>query len=159
MVDERADIFILVVGCRYGSVTETGRSITNMEYLRAKAKGIPIYAFVDKKILSVLSLWKDNPNADFRSTVDTPKLFEFVDSFRGNDGIWSFGFETAQDIIDTLRTQLGYLFYDSLAYRQRTISKKLSKKVLSLDGICFQTVLLRPVAWEYNFLGRYLLQN
>ena len=71
VVDERADIFILVVGCRYGSVTETGRSITNMEYLKAKAKGIPIYAFVDKKILSVLSLWKDNPNADFRSTVDT----------------------------------------------------------------------------------------
>ncbi|RGE59878.1 MULTISPECIES: DUF4062 domain-containing protein [Eisenbergiella] len=156
VVDERADIFILVVGCRYGSVTETGRSITNMEYLRAKAKGIPIYAFVDKKILSVLSLWKDNPNADFRSTVDTPKLFEFVDSFRGNDGIWSFGFETAQDIIDTLRTQLGYLFYDSLAYRQRTISKKLSKKVLSLDGICFQTVLLRPVAWEYKLFGQIL---
>lgn len=156
VVDERADIFVLVVGCRYGSVTETGHSITNMEYLRAKAKGIPIYTFVDKKILNVLPLWRDNPESNFQSTVDTPKLFEFVDSFCNNDGIWSFGFETAQDIINTLRNQLSYLFYDSLEFRQKTISRKFSKKILGLDGICFQTVLLRPVAWEYKLFGQVL---
>jgi hypothetical protein len=156
VVDERADIFVLVVGCRYGSVTESGHSITNMEYLRAKAKGIPIYTFVDKKILNVLPLWRDNSESNFQSTVDTPKLFEFVDSFRNNDGIWSFGFEMAQDIIDTLRNQLGYLFYDSLEFRQKTITRKFSKKILGLDGICFQTVLLRPVAWEYKLFGQVL---
>lgn len=156
VVDERADIFVLVVGCRYGSVTETGHSITNMEYLRAKAKGIPIYTFVDKKILNVLPLWRDNPESNFQSTVDTPKLFEFVDSFRNNDGIWSFGFEMAQDIIGTLRNQLSYLFYDSLEFRQKTISRKFSKKILGLDGICFQTVLLRPVAWEHKLFGQVL---
>lgn len=155
-VDERADIFVLVVGCRYGSVTKTGHSVTNMEYLRAKAKGIPIYAFVDKKILNALPLWEDNPNLNFQSTVDTPKLFEFVDSFRSNDGIWSFGFETAQDIISTLRTQLGYLLYDSLEFRQRAVSKSLSRKVLSLEGTCFQTVLLRPAEWEYKLFAQIL---
>lgn len=156
VVNERADIFVLVVGCRYGSVTETGHSITNMEYLEAKAKGIPIYAFVDTKILNMLPLWRDNPNGNFTSTVDTPKLFEFVDSFRGNDGIWSFGFETAQNIISTLRAQLGYLFCDSLNIRQKAISKSFSKKVLSLDASCFQILLLRPFAWEHKFFGQVL---
>ena len=49
VVDERADILILIVGCRYGSVDETGYSVTNMEHLKKKKKSIPIYAFVDKK--------------------------------------------------------------------------------------------------------------
>lgn len=89
-----------------------------MEYLKARAKSIPIYAFVDKKILNILPFWRDNPTGNFQPTVDTPKLFEFVDTFRSYDGIWSFGFETAQDIIDTLRAQLGYLFCDSLEFNQ-----------------------------------------
>ena len=98
----------------------------------------------------------DNPTGNFQSTVDTTKLFEFVDTLRSYDGIWSFGFETAQDIIDTLRAQLGYLFCDSLEFRQKTISKKFSKAVLSLDGISLQTVMLKPVAWEHKLLAQVL---
>lgn len=47
-VQERADILILIVGSRYGYVNETGKSVTNLEYLKAKEKGIPIYVFVEK---------------------------------------------------------------------------------------------------------------
>lgn len=44
VVEQRADIMVLIVGCRYGYVTERGeKSITNLEYLRARAKGIPIF--------------------------------------------------------------------------------------------------------------------
>ena len=156
VVAERADIFVLIVGCRYGSVTETGHSVTNMEYLKAKAKGIPIYAFVDKSILSILPLWRDNPNGNFQSTVDTPKLFEFVDTFRGSGGIWSFGFESAQNIISTLKSQLSYLFSDCLALKQKAVQKRMSKKVLSLDGTAFQTVILCPAGWEYKLFGQVL---
>lgn len=43
-VRDRADILILIVGARYGTVVvDRDRSITNLEYLEAKAKGIPIY--------------------------------------------------------------------------------------------------------------------
>lgn len=155
-VDERADIFVLIVGCRYGYVTETGHSVTNMEYLRAKAKGIPIYAFVDKKILGILPLWRDNPNGNFQSTVDTPKLFEFVDTFRSNDGIWSFGFESAQDIIGTLKSQLSYLFSDCLLLKQKATPKVMSSKVAKLDGYSFQLALMRPAGWEYKLFAQVL---
>src|SRR5207302_3934911 len=42
-VRDCADILVLVVGNRYGSSPpgESDRSITNLEYLEAKAKGIP----------------------------------------------------------------------------------------------------------------------
>ncbi len=155
-VDERADIFILIVGCRYGHVTETGRSVTNMEFLRAKAKGIPIYAFVDKQILSILPVWRDNPDGNYQSTVDTPKLFEFVDSFRNNGGIWSFSFESAQDIVNTLRAQLGFLFSDCLSLKQKATPKTMSKKIANLDGYAFQTALLRPAGWEHKLFAQVL---
>ncbi|MDR1410293.1 MAG: DUF4062 domain-containing protein [Oscillospiraceae bacterium] len=123
-VDERADIFVLIVGCRYGSVTETGRSVTNLEYLKAKAKGIPIYAFVD--------------------------------TFRSGDSIWSFGFESAQDIMNTLKLQLSYLFSDCLSLHKKATQKRLSKKVMNLDADAFKTAILCPTAWEYKLFGQVL---
>ena len=55
-VDKAADIFILIVGNRYGHITDSGKSITNLEYLHAKAKGIPIYVFVDKQLYNLLKI-------------------------------------------------------------------------------------------------------
>ena len=59
-VDQCADIFILIVGTRYGYVTDTGKSITNLEYLHAKAKGIPIYVFVKNQLKNYLPIWRAN---------------------------------------------------------------------------------------------------
>lgn len=59
VVEQRADIMVLIVGNRYGSVTNHGeKSITNLEYLRAKAKGIPVFVFIDSHIVTLLSVWK-----------------------------------------------------------------------------------------------------
>ena len=49
VVDDVADIFVLIVGSRFGSTTSAGTSITNAEYLRARMKNIPIYVFVLKR--------------------------------------------------------------------------------------------------------------
>ena len=78
-VKEKADIFVLVVGGRYGSETENGKSVTNLEYLEAKAKGIPRYVFVQKHILTAYSDWQKNRSGDFSKIVDSSKLFEFVE--------------------------------------------------------------------------------
>lgn len=116
-VKQRADIFCLIIGGRYGSIANSGKSITNLEYINAKAKGIPIYVFVEKSILTILPVWEKNRDADFSDVVDNSKLFEFVSELRGKENIWVYGFENAQDIIRALRRQLGYLFYDSIKIR------------------------------------------
>jgi hypothetical protein len=108
-VDRRADIFVLVVGGRYGSQTDEGKSITNLEYLRARFKEIPIYVFVTKSILHILPVWKNNPDADFKSVVDSPKLFKFIDELMNSEKVWVYPFERVQDIIGVLKTQLAYL--------------------------------------------------
>lgn len=44
-VKNEADIFVLIIGNKYGSVLKSGQSITNTEFLTAVNKGIPIYTF------------------------------------------------------------------------------------------------------------------
>lgn len=154
VVQERTDLLVLIIGGRYGYQTDNGKSITNLEYLHARARGLPVYVFVAKSILSMIPLWKDNLDGNFSSVVDSPKLFEFVETLRSKDNVWIHGFEYAQDIIDTFRKQLAYLLYDSLTFRKQIVNSKLSQKLLSLKGESFRIVIEKPIAWEYRLFGQ-----
>ena len=155
-VKERADIFVLVIGGRYGSLTDTGKSVTNLEYIYAKAKNIPIYVFVNKSISTMLPVWRKNPDADFSDVVDNIQLFEFVNKLRGQDNIWVYDFETAQDIITTIKTQIAYLFHDALQIRTKILCSELPPSVMQLDGESLKIVLEKPQGWEYLLLGKVL---
>ncbi|MBV9494893.1 MAG: DUF4062 domain-containing protein [Acidobacteria bacterium] len=152
-VENEADILVLIVGARYGSIApDSSRSVTNLEYLTAKAKGIPIYAFIARDVLALLPIWERNPDADFTGVVDSPKLLAFVRELRGTDGVWTFPFELAQEIITTLRTQLAYQMMRGLQLGMRT--RHLDPLLRSLSGEAFRLVAERPVAWEALLFAR-----
>ncbi|HEX2925072.1 MAG TPA: DUF4062 domain-containing protein [Ruminiclostridium sp.] len=159
VVRDCANILVLIVGGRYGYVTDCGKSITNLEYINARAKGIPIYVFADKNILSILPVWEKNPNADFSNIVDSNELFEFISSLRGNENIWMFGFESAQDIVCILRKQLGYLMYSLLKLQSKVKNEAFSPSILRLNANAFQIVVDKPFAWEYVLLGEVMKQK
>jgi hypothetical protein len=138
-VNEHADILILIVGNRYGSQLETGKSITNIEFLTARNKGIPIYIFIKKDILSILPVWYNNQSADFSAVTDNPKIFNFINEVRNDSKLWSFEFDKAKDITQILNVQLSYLFKDCLRIKNRFDSEiegffqnKLSTKALKI---------------------------
>jgi hypothetical protein len=137
-VKNNTDIFILVVGNRYGFQIENGKSITNTEYLYAKKLGLPIYVFIYKPIISILPIWKKNKNGDFSDSVDSTKIFEFVQDLRESDNNWCFEFEIAQDIVKVLKIQFSYLFKESLKIRTRFNSNlpdfytKLTPKAINI---------------------------
>jgi hypothetical protein len=155
VVKERADIFVLVVGGRYGSKTENEKSVTNLEYMEAKLKGIPCYVFVQKPILTVFSVWQKNRSGDYTEFVDSPKLFEFVESlYDPKDKNWVFPFESAQDIIDTLSKQLAYLFMDALTIRAKVQRGGSSEALLQdISGAALLLTVQKPFAWEYKLFS------
>ena len=159
VVKQRADIFCLIIGGRYGNIIDSGKSITNLEYINARAKGIPIYVFVSKDILAVLPVWEKNKTADYSNIVDSTQLFEFVADLRGQENIWTFGFDNAQDIINTLRKQMGYLFYDALKIRGKIHINKLPTSVQKQQGEALKIIVEKPDAWEYRLLGEILEQS
>jgi hypothetical protein len=153
-VRNKADLFLLVVGNRYGSITDTGRSITNLEYIEAASRGIPRFVFVKAEIITVLSIWKQNRSADFSSSVDTPQLFEFVSGLRDEGEVWVFPFSNAQEIVRTLRKQLSYLFADSLALRAKLQRQDQTALALSPDAL--RIYIERPTGWEYLAFAKIL---
>ena len=157
IVKEKADIFILVVGGRYGSKTENGKSVTNLEYLEAKVKDIPCYVFVQKPVLTALPIWRKNRSCDFSEIVDSPRLFEFVDSlYDSKEKNWVFHFESAQDIIGVLRKQLAYLFMDALAIRGKMLRSGLSDEANGLSSAALRLAVQKPFAWEYRLFSQVL---
>jgi hypothetical protein len=148
-VEQRADVFILIIGGRYGfDKTPSGKSITNLEYLRAKAKGIPIFVFVHKPVLSYLEVWKLNSDGNYKGIVDTTKLFEFVSSLRDSGGTWVYPFESAHDITTTLKKQLAYLVTDGLEVLRRVNAPGLPPTLRQLNGSALRLVIEKPFGWE-----------
>lgn len=152
-VDKSADIFILIVGTRYGYVTESGKSITNLEYLHAKAKGIPVFVFVDKQLHSHLKIWEANKEGDFSAIVDNPQIFKFVSEIYNESKQWIYTYESVRDITTTMKHQLSLIFSDGLTYKK--ISHTLQPYVLDSDiPVEAKRVLIeKPYAWEYKFLA------
>lgn len=146
-VQDEVDIFILIIGGRYGSIDKTlSKSITNIEYLAAKSKNIPIYVFISKDILAILPLWESSPSADFSNVVDTIKLFDFITNVRSEDAAWCFPFETSQDIIKTLKIQFAYLMHNNLMFYSKLSGKE--QFLDQLSGKSLQIIFEKPKVWE-----------
>lgn len=156
VVKNEADIFVLVIGNRYGCIMEKGKSITNMEFLTAVAKGIPIYTFTLKEMLSVLPIWDKNKNADFSSIVDNVNIFDFIEDVRKNTGLWNFSFERAQDIIAILKSQLSNLLNDSLQIRHKVIKASNNELFSKVSSKAFEYILRKEGMYEAKFFMQCL---
>jgi len=137
-------------------VVVTGRSVTSLEYLTARSKGIPVYAFVEKRILAILPLYEANPKGDFSNAVDNPRVFEFVKDLRDKERVWTFEFETAEDIIQSLRLQFAHLFHESLGLTAKLRQSGLQETLAGLSGQAFSLALEQPEAWEHLLFSRVL---
>ncbi|MDF2552266.1 MAG: hypothetical protein K0R77_1541 [Chryseobacterium sp.] len=151
-VKDNADILVLVVGSRYGSIIESGKSITNTEFLTAKQKGIPIFCFIDKSILTTLTIWKDNKHADFSKIVDNNKIFEFIDDIRSKRNLWVFPFEQSREIIETLKNQLSYLFKDSLRVKNIFDKNVDDFFKINVSEKCLKILIEKEDYYEFEFL-------
>ena len=135
---------------RAASARGPWRCVTNLEYLAARAKGIPIFAFINRDILAVLPVWEDNPQSTFASVVDSPQLFAFIRDIRIEDRVWAFSFDTAQDIITTLRTQLAFLMTRGLTLIHRLRDASVAD---GLTGEAFRLAVEHGDGWPARLLA------
>lgn len=152
-IEEHASLFVLVVGGRYGSTMPSGTSITNMEYNRALSMGIPRFVFVQKSVLHMMPIWRNNKTADFTGICDSPKLFEFVETLHDKSNQWVFPFETANDIIEALKHQWAYLFDALLVIKRKLDGTPFSKRITELDGEVYRLAVDKPAHWEYSLFA------
>lgn len=114
VVRERADVLILIVGGKRGSLDlQSQRSVVNSEYREARASGLDCIVFVDKQVWDLRILFEKNPDADFTPTVDYPGVFRFIKEI-SEDTKWIFPFTRTEEILETLKVQLSTRFRDLL---------------------------------------------
>jgi hypothetical protein len=156
-VEDTADMLVLVVGGRYGAIPPgQAKSVTNIEYLAARAKGIPILAFIAAEVLTLLPVWESSPEADYSSKVEDTRVFQFIRNVRNADAVWSFSFSTAQDIVGILRKQLAYHMTAGLTLRAR-----LGGRVDELSGLSGRSLRLaldQAAGWQ-GFLFAQVLSE
>jgi hypothetical protein len=153
-VENDADILVLVIGGRYGHVdSATALSVTNLEYLAARAKRIPIFAFVQRSVLAVVPVWKASPAANFSAVVDDPRVFAFIDEVRSVHKVWTSEFDTAQNIIFTLRHRFAHLAKEGVDWSRRVGGVGIGPEALErFRGRALRLVLEKPPLWEYRLL-------
>lgn len=155
-VDNCADIFVLIVGTRYGFITDKGKSITNLEYLHAKAKGIPLFVFISKQLYNTLPLWRENKNEDFSCITDNTKIFEFIAEIYDESQQWIYTYETVRDITSTMKNQLRLIFADGLNYKKSITDLQYPVLDSDIPAGAVRALIEQPFAWEYKFLAHVL---
>jgi hypothetical protein len=146
-----ADIFVLIIGGRYGSASsdqmggvdrafyERYESITKKEYAAAAAEDLPIYIVIENSVYheyETYRLNKGNSSIEY-AHVDSENIFIFIDeiiSRSRNNPI--FKFNDYQEIEGWLKGQWAGLFKEYINKRSSQKQMlKLSEKVAELSSL------------------------
>lgn len=150
-----SDFLVLIIGGRRGSLDPaSGKSITNIEFETATESGIDCFIFINEQVMTVLEVWKTNPQADFSAFVDSPQVFEFVAKISGSQK-WIFAFKRASEINEILRNQLSVFFKDLLV-RKREGRLDPVREFLTETAKARQLALDHPPHWEYQLAEELL---
>ncbi|WP_057937895.1 DUF4062 domain-containing protein [Algoriphagus resistens] len=151
-VRDFADVFILIIGSKYGYVLPSGKSITNTEFLTAKEKEIPIYIFIKKEIITFLPTWRKSKDQDYSNIVESSKIFELVEEIRDNEKFHCCEFEHIQDIRSRLKIQLSYLYKESLQLKLKLTPETEEIMNMGISTQAVRLILDKPTAYEFLFL-------
>lgn len=150
-----SDVFVLIIGGRYGSADETtGKSITNLEYETALAAGLPIYAFVDhevwvkrdtylrlREMVEDGTLPKDKLSDALGHKVEDPRVFEFLAQVTSaKRDSWVHEFTSAQDIVQRLKRSWSLLLKDLLDQRRQTTRSNALAQVQPVLEVTWQSI-------------------
>lgn len=125
------DIFVLIVGKRYGSYFPgDSLSITHREYIEAQNQSVPIYSFVDLDVLHDYEFHKKNSDSGkckFR-VVEDINIFNLIDDIqKASRDNALIPFTSIADILQHLKKQWASLFKSYLQGEQLKSSAKKPK--------------------------------
>ncbi len=146
-----SDIFVLIIGGRYGSAVsgediasrqdfyERYQSITKKEYDSACSRDVPIYILVERSVFSEYEIYKknkDNKSINY-AHVDSINIFHLLEEILGksrNNPVFQFDRHT--EIEEWLREQWAGLFRELINRRseQKQLSS-LSERISELSSI------------------------
>ena len=115
VIKDLADIMVLIISTKAGTITENGKSITHLEFITARAKGIPVYTFVNPEVLAKFYEFKLDPE-NFEIGEYPKELFNLIKDTEPN---WRFDHIDVLRMYETLKTQFSISFKEALTIKNR----------------------------------------
>jgi len=109
---EQCQLFILIVGRRYGSLGDDGISVTHREFKTAQEHGIPLITFIEPQVLTYKEVFDSAPNNSMWEAfphMDHPKrTFQLVEEI-GRSSTYNaiLPFNDVADAKRKLKIQIG----------------------------------------------------
>jgi len=147
----KSDLFVLIIGGRYGSPTsaEAARatnynSITKAEYQHARSEGIPVLTFVRAQVNSEFATYRKNPREtrDLISYahVDNILIFKLLqDIYHLKRGNPVFTYNTFSDIERVTQNQLAGMWQDYLQEKRRLTTSSSKVRINAYKLFFFRT--------------------
>lgn len=133
-------LFVLIIGGRYGTEFDADRSVTNAEYQEAVRQKIPVFALVERGTFADFEVWRANSEAGVNTSemsfpnADDERIFDFIDDVRSqgtNNALVPFA--DFEDIETYLRQQWAGLLHSFLS--QMKEETKVSETLSGLERI------------------------
>ena len=150
-----SDIFILIIGKRSGFITDNGKSVTNNELMVAVEKNIPIYCFIDKSIIPLFDVYKENKDIKIPG-IDNNKLLDFAIGVYTNSRIWSYAYESFSDIHKVLSKQLPIVLGEGLRIRKKALFANSEIEQLGVSSKATKIIIQKPSHWEHVLFSQLL---
>lgn len=109
---------IVIVGKRYGTVSQNGLSVTHNEFRTTRERKIPVIFLINEEVLSFKRVYDANENIDdlsFPGMENPAKVFQFIKEFSEseiNNGLIQFS--NVQSAKNNLKKQFAHIVGDLL---------------------------------------------
>jgi hypothetical protein len=155
---------IIIIGKRYGSISENGLSVTHNEFITSRERKLPVIFLVSEEVMSykrVYDVNEKNAELTFPGMENPTMIFQLIREFsesKINNGLIQF--TNVQSAKNNLKKQLAHLFGDLLK-KQFDPTKGEIKDILS-EITTLRHILLKneeEIARKFSNAFRFLLEE
>lgn len=152
----QCQLAVLIVGKRYGSVSQNGLSVTHNEFRAARENKIPIITLVDFEVMAFKKVFDTNKSGRELSApgMDSPaRTFDFIAEIVGytvNNGILTYS--NVADARSHLKRQLAHLFGEFLSSQFDPIKADVKDVLSEIKTLRHELEGQRDIASDGRFL-------
>jgi hypothetical protein len=155
---------IMIIGKRYGSISENGLSITHNEFKTARERKIPVIFLVNDEVLSFKRVFEANEKGiqmNFPGMENPSQIFELIREFsesKYNNGL--IAYTNVQSAKKNLKQQLAHIVGDLLKRKFDPVQSEI-KDILS-EITTLRHLLLKneqEIAQQFSVAFRFLLNE
>lgn len=155
---------IMIIGKRYGSISDNGLSVTHNEFRTARERKIPIIFLVNEEVLSFKRVYEANDKdqeMNFPGMENPKKIFDLIrefSEFKFNNGLITYS--NVQSAKNNLKGQFAHIVGDLLKRKLDPVKSEI-KDILS-EITTLRHILLKneqEIAEQFATAFRFLLNE